>query len=340
MSGERLLVVGPAWVGDMVMADSFFQLLKERDPLAHLCVLAPPATAGLLPFMPSVDQSEVLHSKSGRLDLAARWRLGRRLSKQGFQRALILPRSIKAALVPAFARVPQRVGYAGDPRWGLVNDLRPFDRKAVPRSVDRFLALALPQGEPIPAAPEPRLMVSEAVRTESLTKAGLTAPQAPLLALCPGAAYGPAKRWPAEHFAAVARHWTSKGGLVWVFGQAQDRQAAEIIRQTAPAQVVDLTGRTDLAGALGLMTFATAAVCNDSGLMHVAAALAKPLVALYGSSTAEETPPLSAKAQVLGLDLECRPCHQRTCPLGHLRCLQDLAPDRVIEALRSAQVDF
>ncbi|GAB5470964.1 MAG: lipopolysaccharide heptosyltransferase II [Rhodospirillales bacterium] len=335
--GERILVVGPAWVGDMVMADSLFRLLKARDPQAHLCVVAPPSTAPLLDFLPAVDQVERLAVASGKAGLSARWRLGRRLRREGFQRALVLPRSWKSALLPAIAGVPRRIGYRGELRWGLLSEQRRFDREAVPRSVDRFLALALPEGAPLPETPLPRMVVPEGALEAALTATGLARPTQSLLALCPGAAYGPAKRWPAGHFAELAKAWSTHGGAVWVFGQKQDQAAAAEILAAAPSAASDLTGRTDLAGAVALLSLATQVVSNDSGLMHVAAALARPLVALYGSSTAVQTPPLSPEAQVLGLDLPCRPCHQRQCPLGHLRCLTELSPAMVLEALERPQ---
>ncbi len=333
MSGERLLIVGPAWVGDMIMAGSLFRLLKEADPQAKITLVAPPSTAPLLPFMPDVAAAEVLKVASGEAGLAARWRLGRRLARQGFDRAIVLPRSWKAALVPFFAGAKRRVGYSGELRWGLLNDRRRFDRKAVPRSVDRFLALGLPAGAAVPPLPRLRFQVTEAEQEACRQRFAIGESGGPVLALCPGAAYGPAKRWPAEHFAEVARAWAEAGGSVWVLGQESDREAGRQIREAAPAAVTDFTGRSRLSEAVVLLSLADRVVSNDSGLMHVAAALAKPLVALYGSSTAEETPPLSPTARVLGLDLPCRPCHQRSCPLGHLRCLRELSPSMVLDAL-------
>ncbi len=333
-TGEGLLVVGPAWVGDMIMAGSLFRLLKEEDPKAHLTVVAPPSTAALLTFMADVDRIEKLPVQSGEAALAKRWRLGRSLAHAGIERAIVLPRSWKAALLPYAARIPRRVGYAGEPRWPLLNDRRPFDRRAIPRTVDRFLALARPRGAAIPeVTPELQFEVPRELLQLTLEKSGLTVPEEPLLALCPGAAYGPAKRWPAEHFAAVAAAWAQQGGRIWVFGQPADADAGAAISAAAPAAVSDLTGKTGLAEAVTLLSLADRVVSNDSGLMHVAAALAKPLVALYGSSAADETPPLSPSAQVLEIDLPCRPCHKRVCPLGHLQCLNDLSPAMVLNAL-------
>lgn len=335
MTGERVLLIGPAWVGDMIMAGSLFRLLKEEDPTRELTVVAPPATAPLLAFMPDVDHSTALGVRSGRAGLGARWRLGRSLAKQEFERAIVLPRSWKSALVPLFAGAKRRIGYSGELRWGLLHEQRPFDRKAVPRSVDRFLALGLPIGSAIPPVPKLRFLVSAAQQDTCRQQFSLPSGPEKVLALCPGAAYGPAKRWPAGHFAAVAAAWAAKGGRVWVLGQSDDRDAGAEIAAAAPEAVTDFTGRSKLAEAVTLLSLADKVVSNDSGLMHVAAALEKPLVALYGSSTAAETPPLSQQARVLGLELSCRPCHQRKCPLGHLRCLRELSPAMVLSALET-----
>ncbi len=330
---ERILIIGPAWVGDMIMAGSLFRLLKLQDPDAELTVVAPPSTAPLLRFMPDVAHHERLETASGRAGFGPRWRLGRKLSKRDFQQAIVLPRSWKSALVPFFAGARRRIGYAGELRCGLLSEQHRFDRKAVPRSVDRFLALGLPNGAPLPELPSLRFHVSQDAQEACRDRFSLKHSAAPILALCPGAAYGPAKRWPAEHFATVAGRWAKTGGQVWVLGQDDDRPAGETITVAAPGAVTDFTGRSKLAEAVVLLSLADKVVSNDSGLMHVAAALEKPLVALYGSSTAAETPPLSGQAKVLGLDLPCRPCHQRTCPLGHLQCLWDLSPAMVLDAL-------
>lgn len=332
---KRILVVGPAWVGDMIMAGSLFRLLKREDPEAELTVVAPPATAPLLAFMPDVDRCARLEVRSGQAGLTARWRLGRALAKQRIQRAIVLPRSWKSALVPFFAGAKHRVGYGGEFRWGLLNEQRSFDRKAVPRSVDRFVALGLPAGAMIPPTPKLRFAVSESEQEACRQRFSLETSSGKVLALCPGAAYGPAKRWPAEHFAAVTAAWAAEGGQVWVLGQKDDQAAGAVIAAAAPQAVTDFTGRSTLGDAVSLLSLSDRVVSNDSGLMHVAAALEKPLVALYGSSTAAETPPLSDSARVLGLDLSCRPCHQRTCPLGHLRCLMELSPAMVLDALHS-----
>lgn len=328
------LVIGPAWIGDMVLAHSLFQRLKADAPGRRLAVAAPPWTLPLLRFMPEVDEAIALPFAHGELKLLERRRIGRMLADKGFDRAILLPNSLKSALVPWFAGIAQRIGYAGEGRSILLTDAHRLDKTALPRTVDRFVALA-----GAGTASPPRLTLPAGAADAAIQDLGLTRPSGALVALCPGAEYGEAKRWPAAHFAEVARTHQAKGGAVWVFGGPGDRAVAQEVADTAPGAVV-LAGRTDLAQATALLSLADAAVTNDSGLMHVAAALGRRVVAIYGSSSPAMTPPLppldAPPARVVSLALPCGPCYQRRCPLGHLDCLKKLEPKRVIAALEDA----
>jgi len=328
------LVIGPAWIGDMVLAHSLFQRLKADAPGGPLAVAAPPWALPLLRFMPEVDRAIALPFAHGDLKLLERRRIARSLAGAGFDRALLLPNSFKSALVPWFAGIPRRIGYAGEGRSVLLTDARRLDKAALPRTVDRFVALA---GAGAP--PPPRLTLPDGAADEALATLGLAQPGQKLLALCPGAEYGEAKRWPAAHFAALARDHLGKGGQVWLFGGPGDRGVAQEVADAAPGAVV-LAGRTDLAQAVALLSLADAVATNDSGLMHVAAALGRRVVAIYGSSSPVMTPPLppadAPPARVVSLALACSPCYQRRCPLGHLNCLRQLEPARVIAALEDA----
>lgn len=329
----RYLIVGPSWVGDMVMAQSLFIRLKELHPDACIDVLAPAWSEPLLARMPQVRRSILMPLGHGQLGLKTRMELGRSLRAQ-YDRAIVLPNSWKSALVPAWAGIPVRTGYRGEFRYGLLNDLRILDKKLLPMTVQRYVALA-DQG-PIASPPvvnPPQLQVDHKGIEAALERHGLSRPDKPLLALCPGAEYGPAKRWPAEHYSAVARSWLDQGGAVWLFGSAKDKAVtAEITRQTN-GRCIDLAGKTTLGEAIDLMSLAEMAVSNDSGLMHVAAAVGIGVVAIYGSSDPGFTPPLSERARILSLRLECSPCFKRECPLGHLNCLKELRPSMVIEAM-------
>jgi heptosyltransferase-2 len=322
----------------MVLAQSLFKILARRHLDAVIDVLAPAWSLPLLARMPEVHEALAMPLGHGQLGLQARFRLGRQLLDRRYDQAILLPNSWKSALTPFWAKIPHRTGYLGEVRWGLLNDVRRLDKARLPMTVQRFVALGLEAGLPLPTPlPTPSLLVDPAAVTAALERLGLTAPPGPLLGLCPGAEYGPAKRWPPEHFAAIARDRLAAGWTVWLFGSAKDIPVGQAISTQLDGRGVDLSGRTSLAEAVDLLSLTTAVVSNDSGLMHVAAALGRPLVALYGSSDPGFTPPLSPQAQILSLPLECRPCFQRECPLGHLRCLRDLGPEQVLAALKQAQ---
>lgn len=318
----------------MVLAQSLFKLVKSRHPRSRLEVLAPAWTLPLLERMAEVDEAIPAPFVHGRFDLGARVRLGRELRARQYECAIVLPNSWKSALVPWVARARRRSGYVGELRYGLLNDARPLDKRALPRTVDRFVALGLEPGAPMPTPfPLPELRPDRANLLRALQALSHPMPQGPVLALCPGAEYGPAKRWPAEHYAAVAVARLAQGWEVWLFGSEKDRPVTTAVQAASGGRCLDLAGRTTLGEAIDLLSLATVVVSNDSGLMHVAAALARPLVAIYGSSDPRHTPPMNAQSRVLTLGLTCSPCFKRECPLGHLRCLKDITPAQVLEAL-------
>lgn len=332
-SGKKYLIVGPSWVGDMVMAQSLFIHLKQRYPNGQIDVLAPQWTAALIDRMPQVDRLVSSHFQHGKLSLGERWNLGRELKAAAYTHAIVLPNSLKAALVPAFARIPIRIGFVGEQRWGLLNDVRRLNKTELPMTVQRFLALgkeakqaALQLGE----IPKPRLEVNANQVTAVLLKYGLSTDQ-PILALCPGAEFGASKKWPSEHYAKVAQHYLQTGYQVWLLGSEKDRLDCQKINQLCGDSCQVLAGETSMPEAIDLMSNASLVVSNDSGLMHIAAALQKPLVAVYGSTDPAHTPPLSSNHAIARLDLDCSPCFKRECPLQHLNCLQQLMPQQIIE---------
>jgi heptosyltransferase-2 len=334
---EAVLVVGPSWIGDMVMAQSLFLVLAERRPGVAIDVLAPRWSEGLLARMPEVRGGVTMPLGHGELGLATRHRIAARLRERGYAQAIVLPNSLKSALVPWFARIPRRTGWRGEFRYGLLNDLRRLDPARLPRMVERFAALGLDDAAAPIVPPRPRLRADGARGAALREKLGL-AGATPVLAICPGAEFGPAKRWPAQHFAAVAAEQIASGWQVWLFGGAGDRAATAAVRAAlAPAareRCADLAGRTSLGDAIDLLDACAAVLTNDSGLMHVAAALGKPLVAVYGGSSPDFTPPLCEDAELLVSALDCVPCFARECRYGHYRCLREQAPARAIEALR------
>ncbi|MEQ6343070.1 MAG: lipopolysaccharide heptosyltransferase II [Gammaproteobacteria bacterium] len=346
-----ILVVGPSWVGDMVMAQSLFKTLKQRSPEAPIDVLAPAWSEALTTRMPEVRRSIVMPLGHGQLQLRERYRLGRDLRTVGYEQAIVLPNSWKSALIPFFARIPRRTGYLGEARWGLLNDARRLDKAALPMTVQRFVALGIEPDQPLVAPgilppatlvhpwtspeplPLPSLVVTPSSVTQAVQRLQLEIDTRPILALCPGAEFGAAKRWPQEYYAEVAQSLIARGWQVWLFGSEKDTSITGAIKHGTGADCIDLAGRTTLAEAVDLLSLATLVVSNDSGLMHVAAALGRKLIAIYGSSDPGFTPPLSSTAHILRLGLECSPCFQRECPLGHLKCLREIGPAQVLQTI-------
>ena len=330
----RILVMGPSWVGDMVLAHSLFQVIKQQQPDAVIDVAAPAWTMPLLDRMPEVSGKIALPFKHGQLALRERIRFGRSLRANAYQQAILLTNSLKSAILPMAAGIPRRTGYLGEWRYGLLNDIRPLDKQALPRTVDRFVNLGLPPATPLPTSlPDPHLKADRTKAAETLARLNHAEPRKPVIGLCPCAEYGEAKRWPAEYYAEVANRALAQGNEVWLFGSDKDALVTASINRLTQGRCLDLGGRTRLGEAVDLMALCDTVVSNDSGLMHVAAALGVKVIAVYGSSDPHHTPPMSPQADVLWLGLDCSPCFKRTCPLGHLNCLRQIAPERVLHAM-------
>ena len=312
------------------MAQSLYRLLHDRYSGCTVDVIAPAWSLPILARMEEVNRAIELPVAHGEAALGARYRLGRGLRSQRYTHALVLPRSLKAALVPYFAAVPVRTGYRGEMRFGLINDMRAFDAARLPRTVDRFVALGLAKDEAFPdVLPQPRLQIDAAAQVRTLAKLGLEG-AGDAVALLPGAEYGPAKQWPPEYFADLAGRLAGVGLAVWVLGSDKERELGERICSAAGnKRVTSLCGRTTLAEVVDVLAATRVAVSNDSGLLHVAAAVDAYVVGLYGSSSPRMTPPLTPRQHVFYRDLECSPCFERVCPLGHLRCLRDITVDDV-----------
>jgi heptosyltransferase-2 len=334
-SFDTILVIGPSWVGDMVMAQSLFITLKQRNPDCQIDVLAPAWSIALLERMPEVRQAIVMPLGHGNFGLLTRIRLGRRLRDKAYTQAIVLPNSWKSALLPFFAHIPLRTGYIGEARWGLLNDARKLNKTRLGMTVQRFVALGLPPsiGSRPPAYPYPRLLIDPEKQAAVVKKFNLKS-GANILALCPGAEYGPAKRWPADYFAEVAHTLHAQGWQVWLFGSDKDQLIADEINSLSAGVCQNFTGKTSLGEAVDLLSLCSLVVSNDSGLMHVAAAVDKKLIALYGSSDPGFTPPLHDAAVIIDLNLGCSPCFKRECPLGHTHCLTGISPEMVLAAIK------
>lgn len=338
MMTHKVLIVGPSWVGDLIMAQTLFKLLKIRQPHITIDVLAPDWASPILKYMPEVQNSFILPAKHGELYLKKRFKLGKTLRAEQYDQAILLPNSFKSALIPFWAKIALRTGWLGEARFGLLNDIRYLDKQKFPLMIQRFAALGLPKNASLPyELPWPKLQVPKANVQSTLHKLNLSIEEnsKPILALCPGAEYGPAKRWPAEYYASVANEKISEGWAVWILGSLKDQPIAKEIQTLTYQKAHDFTGKTGLGEAIDLLSLAHVIVSNDSGLMHISAALERPLVVIYGSSTPNFTPPLTPIKQILSLNLPCSPCFERICPLNHLKCLKDLHPARVLNAINA-----
>lgn len=351
------LVVAPAWIGDMVMAHCLVQRIHAADPDMSIEVLAPPASAPIALRMAEVSRVHTLDIGHGEFGLGKRWHVARKLAERGYTQSYVLPNSWKSALVPFFARVPKRSGWLGEARRGLLNDTRALPAAHLPLMIERFMALQnvsvygdIKSGESLARPyPNPVLQVDGARQQELLEIHGLDV-QAGAVALCPGAEFGQAKRWPEEHFASIASELLAAGRQVWLLGGPADASTctaiAKAVQDAAKTldqhQLVNLAGKTSLTDAVDLLGAAVAVVCNDSGLMHIASAVDTPVIALYGSTSPGFTPPLHPNAAALTLvtleggvnKLDCQPCFQRECRFAHGDCLRLLAPSFVETQLR------
>lgn len=332
MSAEKILILGPAWVGDMVLAQSLFKTLKANHPNCIIDVAAPAWTLPLLERMSEVSNKIALPFKHGEFAFFERIRFGWSLRNQGYTQAIVLTNSFKSALLPWAANIKRRTSYLGEMRYGLINDIRPLDRTRLKKTVERFVNLGIDKEQALPTTiPIPTLISNKENALLALEKLGSTQSNSKILGLCPGAEYGEAKRWPAEYYAEVANAALNKGWQVWLFGSEKDIPVTTAINQKTQNRCLDLGGKTTLGEAIDVMSLCDTVISNDSGLMHVAAALDKKLIAIYGSSDPQHTPPMHPKAVIKYLSLDCSPCFKRECPLGHLNCLNNIKPVQILE---------
>ncbi|MBU4682698.1 ADP-heptose--LPS heptosyltransferase RfaF [Cedecea davisae] len=338
----KILVIGPSWVGDMMMSQSLYRTLKARYPQAIIDVMAPAWCRPLLSRMPEVNEAIAMPLGHGALEIGERRRLGHSLRSTRYDRAYVLPNSFKSALVPFFAKIPHRTGWLGEMRYGLLNDSRKLDKQAWPLMVERYVALAYDKGvmQSAKDLPQPllwpKLQVNEGEKAQTCAAFNLDQ-QRPMIGFCPGAEFGPAKRWPHYHYADLAAKLIDSGYQVVLFGSAKDKEAGNDILATLTTEQQawcrNLAGDTQLEQAVILLSACQGVVTNDSGLMHVAAALGRPLVALYGPSSPDFTPPLSHKAKVIRLISGYHKVRKGDAAEGYHQSLIDITPDSVLVAL-------
>lgn len=342
---KKILIIGPSWVGDMVMSQSLYTTLKQQYPDSIIDVIAPGWCKPILERMPEINQAIDMPIGHGEFNLLGRRAIGKTLQEAKYDQAFICPNSAKSALIPWFAKIPKRTGWKGEMRYGLLNDLRP-NKKSFQYMVERYVALAHPKNKMVDSSslgglenlPRPALTIDKNEQQKTAEKFNLTIDSS-TIGLCPGAEFGPAKKWPEEHYAEVARAMASTGKQVWLFGSQKDLETCNGIKALVPeelqSKIYVLAGQTSLIEAVDLLGACQTVVANDSGLMHVAAAVGCNVVAVYGSTSPKYTPPLAEKVEIVHTDIDCRPCFKRECPLGHLKCLKDLKPKSVINRIDS-----
>jgi heptosyltransferase-2 len=324
------------WIGDFVRCHTVVKLLNQRFPNRPVDVLATAMVSPLIDYMPGVRKGVIVDLPRRRLAPGQHLALARRLRRERYGQALVMPRTWKSALALYLAGIPRRTGFVGEGRFGLINDLLWGERR-LPRMVERCAVLALPEGKPPPAAwPLPELVASPTEVTAWRQRLGLPADGRITVALAPGAV-GPAKRWPAGSYADLARRLVAAGHRVWIVGGPGEQAIAAEIAAAAPEQICDLTG-PDLRNAILALAAANVAVSNDSGLLHVAAALDTPAIGIFGPTSPYHWAPLNPLAAVIETPqaLPCRPCHKPVCRPGHHLCMRDVAVEQVMAATRAA----
>lgn len=332
--GSPILVVPYMWIGDFVRCHSVVKLLKARFPDRPVDVLSTTLCAPLTDYMPGLRQAVVVDLPRRRIALKHQLALARRLAQENYGSVLVMPRTWKSALAPFMARIPERTGFVGELRFVLLNDIRRGEKK-LPRMVDRCAALALPSAAALPSEwPLPELKVARAEIETWRRRLGLNFDSRPVVVLAPGAV-GPSKRWRASDYAALARRLIAEDFAVWVVGGPEEKSlAAAIIGETGAR---DLTGH-DLRNAILALAAASVAVSNDSGLLHVAAALGTPAIGIFGPTSPWHWAPLNPLAETIEskTEVECRPCHKPVCRFGHHRCMVEIPPEQVLAAVRQA----
>ncbi len=342
-----ILIIAPNWIGDAVMTQPLLASLKKQYPEANIDVLASTWVAPIYRACPEVHEVIEAKFEHKQLQWSLRKKLAKELAIKKYQACFILPNSLKSALIPWLANIPFRVGYRGELRFGLINlSLDNPSKVNRPPMVDHYLALSqlLNEGQVASTLSNlvPRLNVSSTANQSVQTKLlNAKVDPANVYVMCPGAEYGPTKRWPTSHFAQLAQQLIASNphSQIILLGSKGDNALAQEIQFQAKqdSHIYNWCGDTSLDEAIALIGMSKAVISNDSGLMHIAAALKTPQVAIFGSSDPAHTPPLSDKAKVIWLNLPCSPCHKRECPLGHLKCLNDILPEQVFATLNTLQ---
>ena len=320
----------------MVMANSLFRQIRQNHPDAIIDVIGPAWSAPILARMPDVRNAITLPTGHGEWGISTRKKLGISLRSENYDQAIVLPRSWKSALVPFFAKIPKRVGFHGEQRYFLLNERRKLDKASLDQTVKRFTSLGLEADKAYAPSskdmPNPQLEVNEKNQQQLIDSLQLDLNR-PAICLMAGAEFGPSKQWPIPHFQETAKHFIGKGYQIWVLGGPKDEEDGNAIIEGLGEHAFNLCGKTKLVDAIDLLAKAEFAISNDSGLMHVAAAVGTYVHGIYGSTSERYTPPLTDKKTIHNLHLECSPCFKRQCPFGHTDCQNNLKPEQIISKI-------
>ena len=331
----KILIVGPSWVGDSVISQSLLKEILLKSKEAEIDVLSPEWTRNIFSRMDEVSKTIKLPFSHGEIKLKERVDLGKELKRKNYDQAIVLPNSLKSALVPYFSEIPIRTGWRGEMRYFLLNDMRILDKNIFPRMVDRFVALAFKKNEDLPLSiPYPSLKTDK----ENLDllrvnfKIDLTSP---LICLCPGAEFGPAKRWPTKYYSKVANEYLKKNWQVILLGSMNDVRIGKEIKGNINKEsgFLNLIGQTKLVDTIDILSSANLVLTNDSGLMHIAASVDTPLVALYGPTSPEFTPPLSNRVKVIKNNEGFTKLRSGDLEDGYHQSLKDIKPEEVLAVL-------
>jgi heptosyltransferase II len=330
MIKEKFLIIGPSWLGDMVMAQALFKTLLQINPSAIIDVVAPTWSLPVLQRMPEITNKIELAIPHGKLWLLQRYKLAKNLQQNNYTSAIILTNSWKSALIPWFAKIKKRTGWVGELRFGLINDIRYLDKKKYISMISRYIALAYPAHYNLPSLllnqvikpkliidPDNLILLKNKFNINNLSKL-------PILALCIDAAFGVAKCWPEEYYIKLAEHKIKQNWQVWIFGTKPNLSI-----NNSSNLILNFSGKTSLIDTIDLLSLVDVVVCNDSGLMHIAASFNKKIIAIYGPTSSEFTPPIADCVKIVNKNLQCSPCFARTCPLGHHKCMKEITVELI-----------
>ncbi|VFP88688.1 lipopolysaccharide heptosyltransferase II [Candidatus Erwinia haradaeae] len=339
----KILIIGPSWIGDMIISHSLYRTIKMNNPTTIIDVIAPNWCKPLILRMPEVNTALTMPLNHGVLGLNERWLLSKRLRLSHYDQAVILPGSFKSSLIPFLACIPKRTGWRGEMRYGLLNDLRILDRTAFPLMVHRYVALGYEKTkiQSIYDLPNPlylpKITVNNKEKIATINTFKIER-QKPIISLCPGSGYGLAKCWPFYHYAELAKYLINLGYQILLLGSSNEEHTGTVILQRIEKKnrkyCRNLIGKTSLEEAVILISCSHATISNDSGLMHITAALDQPLVALYGPSSPGFTPPLSKKARVIHLIDNKYKTRKNDIHAGYHQSLIDITPKKVMTELK------